>query len=115
MSTGLLFYTQQDQLIRVAQAKHELRGLIHARNELARYASMRSDSSLARPKENRDLDDNAKEVEEFANADTDAAPEDIEDALLPTPIDDEHWCKRCYASDACMLYRKVRYNFLPKL
>lgn len=28
--------------------------------------------------------------------------------LLPAPIDEERSCKRCYAVDACMLFRKVR-------
>lgn len=103
VGAGLLFYTYQDQLIRVSQSKNELRGLVQARNELARYASMRSDLSLARAKGLRD------ELDEDASIEpqSDVLSSDIEDGLLPEPIDDAHWCKRCYAVDACMLYRKV--------
>lgn len=108
VTTGLLFYTQQEQLISVAQAKHELRGLVHARNELARYASMRSDWSLSRAK-NKERSEESGDFAELVAKDaaTDEQPQDIEDALLPVPVDDDHWCKRCYANDACMLYRKV--------
>lgn len=34
--------------------------------------------------------------------------------FLPPTEDDEFMCRRCYASDACMLYRKVRvYLYYP--
>lgn len=103
----MLYYTQQNQVIRVAQAQKELRGLIHSRNELARYASMRSDLSLARSKAARqDSDESGEFGEDTMIAPHDSTP-DMEDALLPGPIDEERTCKRCYAVDACMLYRKV--------
>jgi DNA replication ATP-dependent helicase Dna2 len=31
----------------------------------------------------------------------------MEEPFLPPTIDDERTCKRCYALDTCMLYRKV--------
>jgi DNA replication ATP-dependent helicase Dna2 len=33
--------------------------------------------------------------------------EQSEESFLPPTIDDERTCKRCYALDTCMLYRKV--------
>lgn len=36
---------------------------------------------------------------------------DVEELpILPPTIDSERECSRCYASDACMLYRRVRYR-----
>lgn len=32
-----------------------------------------------------------------------------ESPILPPTIDNERECARCYASDACMLYRRVRF------
>ena len=33
-------------------------------------------------------------------------------ALLPPTLDEERVCKKCYAADACMLYRRVSPPFL---
>lgn len=75
--SGLLYYTQSEEVVRVPRGRNELRGLICARNEMAAYMMRRLDQGKA--------------------------PE----PFLPPTIDDERTCKKCYALDACMLYRKA--------
>lgn len=76
--SGLLYYTQSDEVVRVPRGRNELRGLVVARNELAAYMMRR-----IRKKG------------------------DIEEPFLPPAIDDERTCKRCYALDTCMIYRRT--------
>jgi DNA replication ATP-dependent helicase Dna2 len=83
VSSGLLYYTQTDEVVRVPTSRNELRGLFIARNEMAGYIMRRNGHPGGR---------------EVCG--------DIEDFLPPT-IDDSRICNRCYALDACMLYRKV--------
>ena len=75
--SGLLYYTQSEEVVRVPRGRNELRGLICARNEMAAYMMRRVNQG--------------KTPEPF----------------LPPTIDDERACKKCYSLDACMLYRKA--------
>lgn len=85
VESGLLWYTQSEEVVRVPRARNELRGLINVRNLLAGYMIRRTEKRKT----------------------TDAGP-DLEEDFLPPTIDDERICKRCYVADTCMLYRKVR-------
>lgn len=84
VSSGLLFYTQSEEVVRVPAARNDVKGLIGARNEMAVYMTRRK-------LDHRKAGDETKVPEPF----------------LPPTIDDERVCKRCYSSDICMLYRKV--------
>ena len=93
VNAGLLYYTQTEEVVRVPASRNEIRGLFTARNEMAGYIMRRTQRSGVQDDEM-----------------------DVEDALTPEPflpatIDDERTCKRCYALDACMLYRKVCFLF----
>ncbi|RDB29779.1 DNA replication ATP-dependent helicase/nuclease dna2 [Hypsizygus marmoreus] len=81
---GLLYYTQSDEVVRVPAGRNEVRGLIVARNEMAGYMMRRNEKS-------------GNEEAAF-------------EPFLPPTIDDERVCKRCYALDTCMLYRKAIEN-----
>lgn len=87
VDAGLLYYTQKEEVVRVPVVRNELRGLFMVRNELAGYMVRRHRSSEnnggARVREQED------------------------EPFLPPTIDDERECKRCFALDACMLYRKA--------
>jgi hypothetical protein len=78
--SGLLYYTQSEEVVRVPQSRNELRALIGARNEMASYMMRRNTHGKEK------------------------APEE---PFLPPTIDDERACNRCYALDTCMLFRKV--------
>ncbi|SJX65083.1 related to DNA2-DNA helicase [Sporisorium reilianum f. sp. reilianum] len=89
VSDGLLYYSKSGELHRISRSRNEVRSLIIGRNELAHY--LRHDASrLRKPK-----------VEE---AEEEAAP------VLPPTIDSEHKCRRCYAVDGCMLFRRAVEN-----
>lgn len=83
--SGLLFYTQKDQVVRVPRGRNEIRGLLNARNEMASYMMRRT----------RNLGGGREGVA------------DIEEPFLPPTIDDERVCQRCYSLQTCMLYRRV--------
>ncbi|KAL1751935.1 DNA replication factor Dna2-domain-containing protein [Schizophyllum commune] len=87
--SGLLYYTQHDEVVNVPSNHHEIRGLLSARNEMAAYMMRR----MRVPKRQTACEE---------------AP--MEEAFLPPTIDDERVCKRCYALDTCMLYRKAVEN-----
>ncbi|KIJ63491.1 hypothetical protein HYDPIDRAFT_175890 [Hydnomerulius pinastri MD-312] len=78
--SGLLYYTQSEEVVRVPRGRNEIRGLIGARNEMAAYMMRRVNQGKA--------------------------PE----PFLPPTIDDERACNKCYALDTCMLYRKAVEN-----
>ncbi|KAF8554816.1 Dna2-domain-containing protein [Imleria badia] len=78
--SGLLYYTQSEEVVRVPRGRNELRGLIGARNEMAAYMMKRTNQGKA------------------------------SEPFLPPTIDDERACKKCYSLDACMLYRKAVEN-----
>lgn len=110
--SGLLYYSQTATVIRVAQAHNELRGLIQTRNELARYMSLKTVKPATQPQP-AEISIDEDEFDRM-NQD-DPIPEVEEHALLPDPIDQHRICKRCYANDACMLYRKVSRNCLQQV
>jgi DNA replication ATP-dependent helicase Dna2 len=80
---GLLYYTQSEEVISVPVIRHELRALVGVRNAIAEWMARRF-----RGFKQRQLND--------------------ESPFLPPTIDNERLCGRCYALDACMLYRRVR-------
>lgn len=85
--SGLLYYTQSEEIMRVASPRNELRGLIMARNELASYM-MRKRTSKSR-REGSTTPNNTP--------------------FLPSTLDDNYKCSKCYVVDGCMLYRKVLF------
>ncbi|KAJ7134639.1 Dna2-domain-containing protein [Mycena epipterygia] len=91
VSSGLLFYSQSEEVVRVPAARNDVKGLIGARNELAAYMTRRK-------LDHRKSGDEIKVPEPF----------------LPPTIDNERVCKRCYSSDICMLYRKAVENVVDK-
>ena len=70
--------------------RNEIRGLIGQRNRVAGFVARRG-----RGETHRGEGGGERKGEE--------------EPFLPPTIDDEWACKRCYALDACMLYRKVVY------
>ncbi|KAH9010213.1 AAA domain-containing protein [Lactarius deliciosus] len=82
---GLLYYTQSEEVISVPVTRHELRALIGVRNAIAEWMARRFRGS-------------------GRNALKDEAP------FLPPTINSEQLCGRCYALDACMLYRRAVEN-----
>lgn len=90
VNTGLLYYTQTEEVVRVPASRNELRGLFIARNEMASYMMRRTQQHSGGQDDDMDVEDAS-------------APK----PFLPPTIDDERTCKRCYALDTCMLYRKV--------
>ncbi|KAI9438474.1 Dna2-domain-containing protein [Lactarius indigo] len=82
---GLLYYTQSEEVISVPATRHELRALIGVRNMIAEWM--------------------ARRFRGFGHAVLkDEAP------FLPPTINSEQLCGRCYALDACMLYRRAVEN-----
>ena len=79
---GLLYYTQSEEVISVPATRSELRALIGVRNVIAEWMARRFRGS-------------------GQTALKDVAP------FLPPTINSEQLCGRCYALDACMLYRRV--------
>ncbi|KAF7346336.1 DNA replication helicase [Mycena sanguinolenta] len=97
VSSGLLFYTQSEEVVRVPTTRNDMKGLIGARNELAAYMKRR----IQKDPEQRKAEDGVQMLEP-------AEPE----PFLPPTIDDERTCKRCFALDTCMLYRKTVENVI---
>lgn len=94
IESGLLLYTQSSAMSRVHRALREVRSLLLARNEMATYKSRLPTIVVA---------DDASD-DEFGF--DDAALAQLDDpSLLPPTIDSAYKCARCYARDACMLYR----------
>ncbi|TKY88582.1 hypothetical protein EX895_002571 [Sporisorium graminicola] len=89
VNDGLLYYSKSGGLHRISRSRNEVRSLIMGRNELAHY--LRQDGSRLRKSEL------AEQEEEFA-------------PVLPPTIDSEHKCRRCYAVDGCMLFRRAVEN-----
>ncbi|KAH0579057.1 hypothetical protein H2248_003215 [Termitomyces sp. 'cryptogamus'] len=81
--SGLLYYTQSEEVTKVPAGRNEIRGLIIARNEMVGYMMRRTATA--------------------SEEGTASVPE----PFLPPTIDDGRVCKRCYALDTCMLYRKA--------
>ncbi|KAF8232801.1 Dna2-domain-containing protein [Tricholoma matsutake] len=96
VNAGLLYYTQTEEVIRVPVSRNEIRGLFTTRNEMAGFMMRRTQRSGSQEDE--------MDVEDAS------APE----PFLPATIDAERTCKRCYALDTCMLYRKAVENVVDK-
>ncbi len=79
VTSGLLYYTQSEEIVQVPVGRNELRGLMIYRNEMASYMARRHLVKAGGGSE----------------------------SFLPPTLDDERVCKRCYSLDTCMLYRKV--------
>ncbi|KAI5119550.1 hypothetical protein M0805_008536 [Coniferiporia weirii] len=94
--SGLLYYTQSEEVIRVPSGWNEVRGLIMARNEMAGYLMRR----IRKTRGNKSEDNQSRESAESKN-------DQNERSFLPPTIDQERACSRCYAADACMLYKKA--------
>jgi DNA replication ATP-dependent helicase Dna2 len=84
VDSGLLYYTQSEEVIRVTAARNELRALIQNRNNITAHMMKRPTGRKA---------DITTPV-----------------SFLPPTEDDERTCKRCFAVDGCMLYKKVRLS-----
>ncbi|KAF9804281.1 hypothetical protein IEO21_09435 [Rhodonia placenta] len=93
--SGLLYYTRNDEVVRVPAVRNELRALLVARNEMAGYMMrrMRQQSGAGKLEAKHEPED-MSEVESF----------------LPPTIDDTWQCGKCYALNTCMLYRKAVEN-----
>ncbi|KAI0368547.1 Dna2-domain-containing protein [Pilatotrama ljubarskyi] len=92
--SGLLYYTQSEEVVRVPAARNEIRALLVLRNEMAGYMMrrLRATAQLS-GLEDEELDEwgMVPEVEQF----------------LPPSADDRRVCGKCYVLDTCMLYRKA--------
>lgn len=82
--SGLLYYTQSEEVVRVPAARNEVRALMMRRNELAGWIMRR-----------------------IRQGQTREAERDVEEVFLPPTIDNERVCGKCYTVDTCMLYRKA--------
>lgn len=85
--SGLLYYSQLDSVVLIDAKEVEVRSLIMTRNELAEW--------MVRERQSPKAEGEA------------ALAAEIEDVFLPEPIDNPRECMKCFASDACLLYRKV--------
>ena len=83
---GLLYYTQSEEVVKVPANRNEIRALLVQRNLLAGFV-VRNQGRTRKGGKKGEVD--------------------IEEPFLPATIDNERVCGRCYALDACMLYRKV--------
>lgn len=97
--SGLLYYTQSEEVVRVPAARNELRALLVARNDMAGHMMNRLRAKGA-----------LSSFEDDAEGSPDVA--DLESFLPPT-IDDARTCGKCFALDTCMLYRRVCSFLLP--
>ncbi|CUA71193.1 DNA replication ATP-dependent helicase Dna2 [Rhizoctonia solani] len=106
--TGILYYTQKDEIIQVHPARNELRGLMVGRNELA--ASIMFHRELKAP--------GASQSQSPATPPTQPStqpefPNFSDDSFLPPPIDENYQCSKCYVKDACVLYRAAVERMPP--
>ncbi|WFD03797.1 DNA helicase [Malassezia obtusa] len=115
VDAGLLLYTQTGQVSRVHRALREVRSLLLARNEMATYKTRLPELGLDGPTSDAaasgDAASDAATSDAAASDAANGAPRDAPRgppggaALLPPTIDSAYKCARCYARDACMLYR----------
>ncbi|OBZ77918.1 DNA replication ATP-dependent helicase/nuclease DNA2 [Grifola frondosa] len=102
--SGLLYYTQCDEVVRVPAARNEVRALLVARNEMAVYMMRR----MREPKAQTGKVQYAQDIVSASVGDLEDVP--TAEAFLPPTIDDLRSCSKCYALDTCMLYRKAVEN-----
>jgi DNA replication ATP-dependent helicase Dna2 len=113
--SGLLYYTQTEEVMEVPAARNEVKSLIGVRNSLAGWVSKRGRKWDKEEKERRErarlevkIDEEGEELIDSKSNET----QEVDDGpFLPLPIDDERTCTRCYAIDTCMLFRRV--SLLP--
>lgn len=122
IDSGLLYYTQTDTMLEVKAAKPEIRSLLAARNELAGYlARKRVVQETRRARASQSLAGLGAQKSQISPRKSQRAintqegmvpsgiPLDMEDiGILPPTVENPRDCRNCYASDGCMLYRKVR-------
>ena len=117
---GLLYYTQSGggEVVRVPRGRNEVRGLIGIRNELVGYMWRRirkkgKDNNKARVG-NLDVDMEDIIPSSLKPIKSSKDNESEEEPFLPPPIDDERTCKRCYALDTCLLFRKAHSSTVKR-
>jgi len=86
LDEGLLYFTQNEEPIKVFASRNEISALTVARNDMVYHMAQKAD----------DLTKKA-ELGKFEPT----------NEHLPETIDIEHTCGYCYGLDVCMLYRKV--------
>ncbi|RPD65180.1 Dna2-domain-containing protein [Lentinus tigrinus ALCF2SS1-7] len=91
--SGLLYYTQSEEVVRVPAARNELRALLVARNAMAGHmmSRLRAKGAVSSSEGDAEGVQNVADLESF----------------LPPTIDDNRTCGKCFALDTCMLYRKA--------
>jgi DNA replication ATP-dependent helicase Dna2 len=109
VESGLLYYTQSEEVVRVPAVRAEVRALLNVRNELAGWMAKRAKAKVARDRNEGGGGDGDESDEGMEYDKKEREVVQVEDAgrFLPETIDDERVCKRCFVSDTCMLYRKV--------
>lgn len=124
VDAGLLLYAQAGTLRRIPRAGKEVRNLILARNEMVSYrqnmaalppvdapAILPTDKASGGAPSATPVPASPASVDSFAEFDDDEATLAALDTLearfsfLPPTIDSAYKCERCYARDACLLYR----------
>ncbi|CAO1617669.1 unnamed protein product [Parajaminaea phylloscopi] len=98
VTSGLLYYTRSGDMHRVRRTRNEVRGLIVGRNELAYWLRRNASSCEDGPEPRREAE---------ALQPMEAGGPESEGTALPPTIDNERECKRCFAQDGCMLYRRA--------
>lgn len=96
---GLLYYTQSEEVIKVPAAPKEIKALVQVRNNIAEAMVRRFRKKTRQDREGDDVEGESR---------PEIYVQEVEEHFLPETIDDERICGRCFALDACMLYRRVR-------
>jgi len=107
VDSGLLYYSQSGELIKIQAARNEIRGLVIARNEFATYLHRRGTLTVRYPHAPVPVVQQEEDKDEFDCFDDDPLDADVAKPLLPAPIDDFRSCKWCYVGDACAVYRRA--------
>ncbi|KAL6302085.1 Dna2-domain-containing protein [Sparassis latifolia] len=103
--SGLLYYTQSEEVVRVPAARNEVRALLVARNDMAGYMMRRIRGSRSqRNSADKKQSSTVEDLEELPQS----------ESFLPPTIDDVWQCGKCYALDTCMLYRKAVENVVDE-
>ncbi|KAK7689454.1 hypothetical protein QCA50_007246 [Cerrena zonata] len=102
--SGLLYYTQSEEVIRVPAARNEIRGLVIARNEMASHMMRRGKPRKRKLQPGEDKPSRHLSTPEDDTKEVEFEPEE---PFLPPTIDNARICGRCFSLDNCMLYRKA--------
>ncbi|GAA5863149.1 hypothetical protein JCM3774_001437 [Rhodotorula dairenensis] len=136
VDTGLLMYTQSNDVFAVKRGDNELRGLMMARNRFASYLHSRLSLSdrgeQIEPCQPTSTGDRQLRTSSPAMSDGEAdlwasmpltltppgckdgttpsqsasLASQVDQAVLPPPIDEIRACKRCYVGNACRVFRR---------